>query len=492
MSLSKSQYMRGVMCPKSLWLFNHRRDLLPAPTGLPDSSLSQGQLVEKFARRCFAGGILIARNPANPDSALQATKKALAARMPVYEAAFAHDGFIAYADILVPARGGGWDLLEVKMSSDVRAEHIVDAAFQRYVIEGSGLKLRRVYLMHLDKEYVRHGNIVPDSLFSRDDITGDTASLQADIRSNAAAFKRLLRQKKMPEADIGKHCKSYDSCEFHSHCWKKVPKPSIFDISHITSEKAEALRERGILSAKKIPLDFNLSERQLLSVAVLKSGMPRTDRKKINGYLSGLEYPLHYLDFETIALPIPPFDGLKPFQQLVFQISLHVHSRPGGRLDHFEYLGDGKADPRAEAVKFLLTKIGAKGSVIVYNQSFETSRIRELAAMFPRNARKLLAINSRIWDLMLPFQKGDCLYPDFACSYSIKKVLPALVPGMTYEDMEIGNGGEAQDAYARLMGDDVSDKERAAIRHALKLYCGQDTLAMVRLLEKLKEIQSAA
>ncbi len=485
--LSKSQYMRGVMCPKSLWLFNHRRDLLPAPSEQPDSSFNQGQMVGELARRCFPGGTLIARNAANPDFALQATKRALAARMPVYEAAFAHDGFIAYADILVPARGGEWDFVEVKMSTDVSAAHIMDAAFQRYVIKGSGLKLRRIYLMHIDREYVRHGAIVLDKLFSRDDITEDTASLQADISENAACLKRMLSKKNMPLSEIGMHCKSSDSCEFHSYCWKRVPRPSIFDISRIGSEKAEALRVRGILSARKIPLDSDLSDRQLLSVKVLKSGKPRIDREKIIRHLSGLCYPLYYLDFETIALPVPPYDGLKPFQQLVFQISLHVHQQPGGRLDHFEYLGNGKTDPRVATVKFLLSKIGPKGSVVVYNRSFETSRIQELSEMFPRSARKLLSINDRVWDLMFPFQKGDCLYPDFACSYSIKKVLPALVPGMTYDDMEIGNGGEAQDAYAMLMRDDLPGNERDRIRRALKNYCGQDTLAMVRLLETLKK-----
>ena len=487
--LSTSQYMRGWQCPKNLWLYNYRKDLRQESGTEQQQIFVQGHELGRLAWKCFPGGTFIEADYLHIGDALTATAKALSGKAKsIYEATFSYNGVIARADIIAAAPGGKWDLIEVKSSTSVAEQHLQDIALQRYVLDGAGIKLRRVYVMLINTAYVRHGEIDPAQLFIREDITRETADLQDDIRTNLAAFKRLLTKRAEPTIDIGSQCSSPYPCDFIPYCWKHVPECSVFDLPRIHKNKLALLMDKGILDIKKIPADFPLSENQTRVVSVIKSGKSVIDRAAIAADLKELTYPLYFLDFESINPPVPPYDGLRPYQQLVVQASLHIQQKPKAPIEHYEYLGDGKTDPRPGMVKFLLSGMGNKGSIIVFNKSFEMTRIRELAEDFPKQARQLLALNKRIWDLALPFQQGHYVHPDFACSYSIKHVLPALVPGMSYDGLKVANGGDAQLAYLNLIYGDLKPKECAGIRKALKVYCGQDTSAMVKILQVLAEV----
>ncbi|HOX23979.1 MAG TPA: DUF2779 domain-containing protein, partial [Elusimicrobiales bacterium] len=356
---------------------------------------------------------------------------------------------------------------------------------QKFVLEQAGLKIRKAMLVLVDSSYVRQGPIDPSAFFRLEDLTEEAEEREKEIRQNISNFLKTIQSKTEPAIDIGAHCSDPYDCDFQDYCWAHVPDCSIFNIPRLNGNKKAELVSRKILAIEQVPDSFPLSDNQRRHVDIIKSGKPRVDREAISRLLDTLKYPLYFLDFETINPAIPPYDGLRPFQQIVFQASLHVQKKSNSKLEHFEYLGEGEQDPRSEAARFLLKNIGPAGSVVVFNKSFEVTRIKELAEAFPGHASQLLAINKRVWDLAEPFQKGFYLHPGFRCSYSIKNVLPVLVPGMSYDGLEIANGSDAQVAYANLMSDQLSTTERDNIKTALKRYCGQDTLAMVEILSHI-------
>jgi hypothetical protein len=265
-----------------------------------------------------------------------------------------------------------------------------------------------------------------------------------------------------------------------------MPKDSIFTLANDRKKIADNLFPKGIVKIADIPDDAPLSIKQRRQVEVARTRKPYWDTGEIEEFLKDLEYPLYFLDFETYCPAIPPYDGLRPYRQIPFQYSLHVLTKPNGELNHYEFLADGQGDPRELFMDELLKVLGEKGSVVVYS-SFEQSRLNDLAEWYPRYATDVLAVNKRISDLTVPFRNQDILYPGFLGSYSIKAVLPVLVPDMSYDNLEIGEGGAASMAYVKLIDPQVPQAEKEKIRKDLLVYCGQDTLAMVRLVEVLRD-----
>lgn len=488
--LSKSQYIRGLQCHKSLWLYRHRKDLIPKTSASLQLIFDQGHRIGELAWKRFPGGRLIKEDHLHIPEALKSTRAAEDAGAPIiYEAAAIHDRVLVRPDILI-RKGDGWDMVEVKGSTEVKDVYLEDVAIQKYVLDGAGFPVRRCFVMHVNNRYVRRGAIDPDRFFTLVDVTEEAAALQKEIPGRVAELHKVLDRQSAPDIPIGPHCSDPYPCEFMGHCWKHVPDYSVFDLVRIRHQKAAVLADRGILRVHDVPEDFPLSRSQALQVAVEKSGRPYINRPGIAKFLREPRYPLHFLDFETIFPAIPPYDGLKPYQQTPFQASIHVQGEKGGKTEHLEYLGDAKADPRRGLVAFLTESIGSEGSVVAYNAPFEGARLGELAEAYPRQAGRLLSIKNRLWDMAGPFRAGLYVHPKFQGSWSIKSVLPALVPAMTYEGMTIGNGEEASIAYLNLMEGKLSRADAKRMILALKEYCGQDTLAMVNLLAVLHE-QSA-
>jgi hypothetical protein len=249
----------------------------------------------------------------------------------------------------------------------------------------------------------------------------------------------------------------------------------------------EELEEMCVESIREIPDDFELSEIQRRAAACVQTGEPWFDRDGLKAQLATLSYPIAYLDFETINPAIPRFVGTHPYQQVPFQWSAHIQQRPGAEAQHCEFLAKEVSDPRREFMTALSAALPEAGSIVVYNQQFESARLNELASALPKFAERIKNIQSRLWDL-LPIIRNHVYHPAFAGSYSIKSVLPALVPEMSYEGMEVANGQDAGLAWESLVGGSLDCDERERIRNALLAYCSLDTLAMVRLLENLRSI----
>jgi hypothetical protein len=284
--------------------------------------------------------------------------------------------------------------------------------------------------------------------------------------------------------DIGAHCGTPYPCDFMGYCWQHMPSPSIFDLVNLRDEKAEAWYRHGIVRFEDLTEEHPLTDAQQIQVSTHLAGQPHIDRPAIRAFLGTLSYPMYFLDFESLNPAIPLYNQSRPYQQIPFQYSIHYKKTSDGELRHSDFLGDGLSDPRPAFIENLLSKTRLPGTILTYNQKFEIGRLRELGRDFPQYQADLDERIGRIRDLMTPFRQQLYYSPQMNGSYSIKAVLPALVPELSYDNLPISEGGDASLAYEQLIYDLNADKEE--IQRNLLEYCKMDTLAMVKILEKLE------
>lgn len=480
-TLSKSRYIRGLQCHKSLWLATHK-PVLREVSQKTAQVFAQGHEVGEHAQQIFPGGETILFDGVTFDEQLRQTQAALTTGKVIYEAAFLYNGVFVKADIMRKVRGG-WEVYEVKGSTSLKDIYLDDAAVQYHVISGAGIAITKMFVVHLNAAYRRKGPLDYDNLFTKKNVTVEVLGRQAAVKMEIAKQKRMLKGNE-PDIGIGPWCNNPYECDFKCHCWKDIPDNSVFDLAGKGVDAFELYRQ-GILKQQDIPLTL-LKGKQLQQVETTLGKKTVVDKKKLREFLDKLRYPLYFLDFETFTSAIPPYDGLSPFQNVTFQYSLHWQKRAGGKLYHTEYLAKPGIDPRKEIVERLLEDIPEGVCVLAYWKSFEASRLKELAVQFPRKKKRLQSIIDNMIDLIDPFKARHIYSWKQHGSHSIKAVLPAFVKGMTYEGMEIGDGGAAMEAYHRMCDFAGQPKELAKVRKDLLEYCKQDTLAMVRLLEVIE------
>jgi predicted RecB family nuclease len=289
---------------------------------------------------------------------------------------------------------------------------------------------------------------------------------------------------KSPDIAPGRQCSDPVTCEFYERCNFPRPNDHIGYLPRLHASAAEELEELGVASIRDIPDDFDLSEIQRRAATSVQTGEPWYS-PELGELLSGLKYPLYFLDFETVNRAIPRFPGMRPYDHLPFQWSVHVQRNPGAESEHYEFLATDASDPRHEFIASLCAALGESGSIAVYNAGFESQRLSELAAWLPEFAKRIKNIQARLWDL-LPVVRNHVYHPAFAGSYSLKAVLPALVPSLTYGGMEVANGQDAGLAWESLLRGDLDEVEHEHLQKALLDYCKLDTLALVRLVETLR------
>lgn len=490
MTLSKSQYIRGLQCHKSLWLYKNNPELRDAPNNQIESAFNTGYDVGELAKELFPNGVEIEFDNSNFDGMIQKTKSLMENGCEViYEATFKVDGIFAMADILVKnIETNSWDIYEVKASTHTKEYHINDTSIQWYALS-KVINLNRAYVVHINNKYVRDGELNIQELFTIDDITDIVLEKQDAIEPQLIDMEDILKND-IPNIDIGKHCSDPHGCDFSSHCWKHIPKKnSVFDISYAMG-KQWTLYNQGILKIDDVPDDFPLGKNAKLQLAYNKSGEIKIDKPKIKEFLDTIEYPINFFDFETFQNAIPRFDNQRPYAQMPFQYSLHI-LHEDGTLEHKEFLGDENNDPRRPLSKQMLEDITSTGSIIAFNQSFEITQIKNLANVCTDMSDELLALNERFIDLAHPFQYKHYYHPKFNGKYSIKIVLPTLFPDddeLDYKKLgSIQNGGDAMDTFSNLHL--LKDKSKLDdIKKDLLAYCRLDTLAMVRILEKLHQM----
>jgi uncharacterized protein DUF2779 len=489
--ISKTQFIKGLQCPKALWYYIKRKDLKPEIDLSTQARFDAGKEIGIIAQQYFEGGIEVTEDYWEIEKAVQTTHELINKGCEViYEATAIHpvDGSYCRIDILrkIPS-SNQWDLIEVKSSTEVKDYHFNDMSFQYYVFSHAGFKIRKCFIMHINNEYVREGDIDPYGLLKLEDISEQVVSNQENIEPILAQLSYVLEQNDEPDEGIGSRCYAPFECDYMHHCWKHVPDYSIYKVYSVTMAD-EIYSQIGSYDVKDIPSDSFPGGVKGIDVDCYQKNTEYVEEDSIEAFLSDLEYPLYYLDYETLWTGIPLYDGTRPYQQIPFQFSLHVQGNFDAELQHFEFLHKEPTDPRPDFTERLIPLCGDKGSIVVYNKTFEMTRNRDLAKEYPGYAAELEAINGRIVDLMEPFRYRWLYKPEQMGSYKIKNVLPAYVQELSYKDLEIGDGADASESYFRFVKGVLSEDEQNSLWPNLSEYCKLDTYAMVALIEALRKL----
>ncbi|MFK7846060.1 MAG: DUF2779 domain-containing protein [Rhodothermales bacterium] len=471
---TKRTVMLGRQCEKAIWLDQHQSDLKEPASDADLLRFEQGNAVDMEARGTYPGGVEV--SAVDWDVALHNTQKHVDAKQHrIYQAAFEHNDVRVRTDILDIHADGSCSLREVKMSTRKRDEHVLDMAIQMYVLNGTNLPVKEAHLVLVDKTFVA-GNTA--TRFQEYDVTEEALAVALEIEANLGDFKDVLKQENVPDINIGPHCTKPWTCAFHAHCWQHMPADSIYTIPRLSAKKKQLLVDQGIVRAKDVPDDFELTDNQAKYVALQKSGKDATDKTAIREILGNLTWPLYFLDFETFSTPMPVWPGTKPNQQVPFQYSNHKLEE-NGTLSHHAFLHTEFEDPRQQLIESLLATVGDTGTIIVYNDTFEKKVLEGLAEFQPAAAAQLNGMIERLFD-QLDLVKNHVAHPGLLGSNSLKRVSDVLIRNrVDYNTLAIKEGSSAQANWYNMTR--LPNEERAEVQKALLDYCRLDTLALVEL-----------
>lgn len=479
--LSKTKYLAGIQCHERLWLEVYSPDTASPIEAGTRRRLDQGIQVGELAKQQFPKGVQIQAGHENISGALKETKDEIGkASVVILDAAFSFDDILVRTDIIRRNGSDSWDIIEVKSSTRVKDEHIPDVAIQACVLQGAGLRINKTFLMHVNNECV-----FPDlsNLFCMEEVTDQVLDLLPEIPQEIDEFRRTLELDEEPDIPIGRHCETPRTCPFYDHCWSWLPQNSIFTIPRLRWPVKEGLLEKNAVSVNDLPPDLRLNTNQKRYVKSVKERKALVDWDSIAEELGQLRHPLYFLDFETDNPAIPRFGGMHPYEHFPFQYSCHMMDRSGS-LVYKEYLHESESDPRKPLLESLVSDIGDTGSIITYNVSFERRILNGLLTWFPEDADKLESMIERLWDLLPIFQRYYIDY-QFQGSNTLKNVLPVLVPTMTYEDLTVTDGTQAQVAWNEMIHL-PSGIQKGNLIKELKRYCRQDSLGMVEIYRRLE------
>jgi len=470
--LSKTSYMQFLSCPNEFWLSVHQPLLMAQAETLDYAHRRQeGYEVERYAKQ-------LARFAENENYTVD------------FQRTFQTALLIARGDIIVTDRVTGViDIYEIKASTKVKDEHYDDLAFQKVTAMRSGLAVRGTFVVTLNSDYVRNGEIDAEELFTITEVTDTVDAKLAGTEAAIQAAFDYLRTEPIPALED--YCQSNKlDCRFIQLHFTDLPERTVFELYTLRHEKRRELLREGIVDLRDIPDHFKLSDKQRQHVELARLGEPRIDVAAIREKFDSWEYPLHFLDYETFAYAIPQFEGVSPYQQMVFQYSLHTIDRPGAELRHREYLSRGDDNPPRSVAEHLRESMaGGIGTVFVWYEPFEKTRNEEIAAMYPDLAEFFNEVNAKTYDLMKIFSENLYVDPAFKGRNSIKKILPVLVPELRYDELGISDGLMATIKWFHAATwKNMGDPERQQIFNDLLEYCDLDTLAMVEIYNVLLKL----
>jgi len=475
--LSKSKIQYFLQCPKRLYLDVHQPDMAE-DTG-NEMQIQAGERVGEIARTLFPGGVLIPYG----ETMLAETENHLnqGLELPLYEATFNHADVLVRADILLPVTKG-FDLYEVKSASSVKPEYFSDCAIQTWVMNESGHRINNVYLSHINTGFVYTKEGDYKGLLNHAELTRPVMDNLIKAGQWVEDAYAVLKGD-LPDVKTGSQCNSPYQCPFYNTCHGKQPKYPVTTLPY-GGNMVKGLLADGIYDIRDIPEDRLTSEKHLMVYKSVRSGKVWID-PELRLILSKLTYPRYYIDFETINPAVPVWLDTRPYQQLPFQWSCHIEKSPGN-IEHTEFLDITGKSPMRDFTSSLIDTLDDEGPVIVYS-SFEKSRLTEMAKRFPEFADAIESIISRIVDL-LPLMKKHYYHPEMHGSWSIKYVLPTIVPELSYADLEeVQHGGAAQAAFIESISPETSDDRKSSLKRNMLKYCELDTLAMVEIVNKLAD-----
>jgi len=480
--LSKSRFMAGIQCPKRLYLITHPPESNEEQDDGRNLQIINGYEVGDMACKLYPGEMVTYKQ--GLAAALDETKRLVADEnvSRIHEATFSYENVLVRVDLLERS-ASGWVLTEVKAATSVKSYYITDAAIQAWVLQGYGLTLASVNLMHVNNEFVYQGNGDYHGLLHAEDISDSVLELLPAIGDKKSEFVRVL-ESELPDVEIGEQCDSPFTCEFVPICQKVIqPEFPVSLLPRCGAAKRKELLDAGYADVRDIPDGVLTNENHQRVWRATKADKEELNLSELS-VVKDWSWPRYYLDFETINLAVPRWEGVRPYSQVPFQWSCHIH-QADGKMSHVEFLDVTGGDPRRACAEGLVEHIGKEGVLVAYNAGFEKRVIRELAQMYPDLSDALLEMNERFVDL-LPVARAGYYHPSQKGSWSIKAVLPALVPELNYSDLDgVQDGGDAQIAWYDAA--DKNDEKRALIAKQLLEYCKLDTWAMVKIVEVLQE-----
>jgi hypothetical protein len=492
MTLSKSDYLLFLKHPAWLWLKKHQPEKLPATSESLQRIFDRGHDFESYAQQLFPEGVALGFSNFDEYSSLPARTKAELDRgtTTIFQGRFEAGNITCIVDILNRVGDNTFELIEVKSSTQVKDEHIPDLAFQTLVLEQAGYPISSISIIHVNKDYVREGAILADQLVTRTEVTAEVRAILPETKAGIEQALVIANQTQIPDISP-RHANNGALKE-----WLKIflllrpdlPEYNIYRLAGRSIKQITELEDLGITGMQEIPDDFKLNPKQIDQVQCVKTKQRIIKPEPIKEFLDSLSYPLYFFDYETLGDLIPPFDGMKPYQQIPFQYSLHVIHTPGAEAEHFEFLSQDEANPGNSLTKQLQAHIGQEGTVLVWYEGFEKHINDTMAQMLPDTAEFYQQLNERIKDLMLPFASDWFVDGDFFGSASIKQVQPIIAPELSYKGLSIGNGEDAQRIWMETFLEQKNPDQKDKIVTDLLKYCMYDTLVMVRIFEELKQI----
>ena len=489
--LSKSKYCQCVQCKNILWFSKYKPDCGEEDNN--DSILEKGRQVGELAKGLF-GDYEDVASDTDIRIRVEKTQELLKDKPNIItEASFIYDNNFCSVDVLKNDLDGV-EIYEVKSSTKIKDIYLDDVAYQYFVLSSLNLNVKKACIVYINNEYIRGEELDITQLFNIEDVTDIVQQKRDEIRDNINLINSFMQahdEDNEPEREIGKNCFDPYSCAFWDYCTRDLPKPNVFDISGMQRRSKFKKYNEGKISFESLEnedinpkyleqIDFELNNRE-----------PKINRKAIIDILDSLKYPLYFIDYETCQYAIPEFEGTKAYQQIPFQYSLHIIKEKGAPLEHKEFLAEiNDENIIRNFADSMIKDLPEDGSIIVYNKGFEASRNKEIGEMYPDLKEEMERINANMVDLMVPFRNRDYYTKEMKGSYSIKYVLPALYPDdseLDYINLPlVHNGGEASEAFLSLAY--KTPEEKKEIRYGLLEYCKLDTLAMVKILEKFKEV----
>lgn len=475
--LTKSHFLAGLQCPKRLW-FEVHQPLEERAT----ASFAQlnGRAVDQLVQR-LTPGVLIARSQGMP-AAIAETRRALESGPPpvLYQPAFRAGNLAAIADVL-HTRGGSATLIEVKSATGIKPEYLPDLAFQTLVLRRSGIGVDRVLLVLIDRQFELRAAGEYDGLLLEKDLSSEVESALPEIESATEEFLQVMALESMPRIAMGAQCLRPHTCPFIERCSAQQGAGPEFPVELLPrgGKIVPMLRAEGYSDLRQVPPGrLRGAVHQRVHAATL-SGEAFFDIAATRA-LRKLDYPMAYLDFETIGLAVPEFIGTHPYEPWPFQFSIHVEEH-AGHIRHAEYLAPERLGDLEALAAALLAALPDSGAVFAYNASFEKGVLLRMADRLPALANALRRVAERLIDL-LPLTRAAYYHRDMQGSWSIKSVLPTLAPELSYRELaDVQEGDGAQRALLELRGGELNETRRAALKRALLLYCERDTWALVVL-----------
>jgi hypothetical protein len=485
-NLSKSRIIAFRQCPKRLWLELHKPELR-------DDSASEvvfkiGYQVGDIARTIYdpeGTGVTIDIEALGHGEALARSAALLAqGHSPVFEAGMSIEGALAYADVMLPDLSNGtlrWRMIEVKSSTSVAPYHQDDIAVQSYIAVSSGVRISSVSVAHINNAFVYQGNGDYRGLLQEADLTEEALSRGDEVKLWIAEAQLVAALAEEPEIGTGAHCTKPFTCGFCGYCNRDTALPDfpLKSLPNLHFRKREQFEADRYEDLRDVP-DNLLNHLQRRVKQCSMTGETFFDAEGAAADLTSLGFPAYFLDFETVSFAVPIWKGTRPYQQIPFQFSLHRLDE-AGNLVHDAFLDLTGTNPSATLAQSLIDQCGQEGPVFAYNASFETTRIRELAARFPELANCLNSIIERVVDL-LSVAKKRYYHPSQQGSWSIKAVLPALCPELSYTQLDgVKNGNMAVEVFKEAINPATTQERKLEIEHQLLEYCNLDTYAMVRM-----------